>query len=133
MNARYSIIWLKLLSCIGVPLPIWLGSDRHRNRYLPRTLDLLTLGSQESSHLLQDGSINSVQLVQEYLRSVDLDNEEGLRLRAVLTLVPRGSIIATANLRDIERSQNATRSEWYGIPILLKVIQSPYTHELKHF
>lgn len=117
-NARYSIM---LLSCIAVPLAIWLGiEDPHRNHYLPRSLDLLTLGSQELSRLLQDGSINSVQLVQEYLRRIDLDNEEGLRLRAVLTPVPRESIIATANLRDIEWSQNATRSELHGIPILLK-------------
>ena len=120
-NARYSIIWLMLLSCIAVPLAIWLGiEDPHQNHYLPRSLDLLTLGSQELSRLLQDGSINSVQLVQEYLRRLDLDNEEGLRLRAVLTPVPRESIIAIANLRDIERSQNATRSELHGIPILLK-------------
>ena len=132
-NARFSIIWLTLLSFIAVPLAIWVGSDPHRNQYLPPSLDLLTLGSQELSRLLQEGSINSVQLVQEYLRRIDLDNEEGLRLRAVLTLVPRERIIATANLRDIERSQNATRSELHGIPIILKVIQSLYTHELKHF
>ena len=120
-NARYGIIWLMLLSCIAVPLAIWLGiEDPHQNHYLPHSLDLLTLGSQELSRLLQDGSINSVQLVQEYLRRIDLDNEEGLRLRAVLTPVPRESIIAIANLRDIERSQNATRSELHGIPILLK-------------
>ena len=132
-NTRYSIIWLMLLSCLAVPLAIWLGSDPHRNHYLPRSLDLLTLGGRELSHLLQNGSINSVQLVQEYLRRIDLDNEEGLRLHAVLTLVPRESIIATANSRDIERSQNATRSELHGIPVLLKVIQAVFTHELKHF
>ena len=125
-NAKYSIIWLMLLSlsCLAVPLAIWLGSDPHRNHYLPRSLDLLALGSQELSLLLQNGSINSVQLVQEYLRRIDLDNEEGLRLRAVLTLVPRESTIATAKLRDIERSQNATRSELHGIPVLLKVAKT---------
>ena len=128
-NVRHSIICLTLLSCLAVPLAIWLDSDPHRNHYLPRSLDLLTLGSEQLSHLLQNGSINSVQLVQEYLRRIDLDNEEGLRLRAVLTLVPRESIIATANLRDTERSQNATRSELHGIPVLLKVIQVLSTHE----
>ena len=132
-NARYSIICLTLLSCLAIPLAIWLDSDPHRNHYLPRSLDLLTLGSQELSHLLQNGSINSVQLVQEYLRRIDLDNEEGLRLRAVLSLVPRESIIATASLRDIERSQNATRSELHGIPVLLKVIPFLSSHELNLF
>ena len=120
-TTKHSIIWLMLLSCLAVPLAIWLGRDPHQNHFLPRSLDLLTLGSQELSLLLQNGSINSVQLVQEYLRRIELDNEEGLRLRAVLTLVPRGSAIATAKLRDIERSQNDTRSELHGIPVLIKV------------
>lgn len=117
-------VWLALVSFLVVPLAIWLGTDPHANRYLPPSLDLLTLGGRELSHLLENGTINSVQLVEEYLRRIALDNTEGLRLRAILSLAPRDDLVAIAKLRDTERSNNATRSPLHGIPVLVKVFYS---------
>lgn len=108
--------------CIGVfILAFWLRVDVHRNVFLSHNIDLLTVETQDLANGLQNGSITSVQLVQEYLRRVELDNHQGLQLRAVLTLSPPGQLIATAESLDRERLEGIVRSPLHGMPVFVKV------------
>lgn len=76
-------------------LAFWLRVDVHRNVFLPRNIDLLTVETRDLANGLHNGSITSVQLIREYLRRIKLDNHQGLQLRAVLALSPPGQLIAS--------------------------------------
>lgn len=110
-----------LVSLLGL-LGHWLGKDIHQNRFLPSSVDLLTIGAHDLSRLLETGVITSTQLVEEYLHRIELDNSNGLQLRAVISLAPRDILLAIARARDDERIRNATRSPLHGIPLLVKVL-----------
>lgn len=110
----------KCLLVLSLGLAVWLSKYTHRNTYLPTSLDLLTATTSELSEYLSDGSISSLQLVQEYYRRVETDNRQGLCLRAILSLTPRHITIATAKVRDEERRMGTIRSPLHGIPIFIK-------------
>ena len=110
----------KCLLVLSLALAVWLSRDTHRNIYLPTSLDLLTATTSELSQQLSDGSISSLQLVQEYYRRVQIDNRQGLCLRAILSLTPKRIVMATAKARDEERRMGTIRSPLHGIPIFIK-------------
>ena len=110
----------KCLLVLSLAIAVWLSRDTRRNIYLPTSLDLLTATTSELSQQLSDGSISSLQLVQEYYRRVQIDNRQGLCLRAILSLTPQHITIATAKARDEERRMGTIRSPLHGIPIFIK-------------
>ena len=110
----------KCILVLSLALAVWLSRDTHRNIYLPTSLDLLTATTSQLSQQLSDGSISSLQLVQEYYRRVQIDNRQGLCLRAILSLTPRRIAMATAKARDEERRMGTIRSPLHGIPIFIK-------------
>ncbi|KAH8593089.1 amidase signature domain-containing protein [Bisporella sp. PMI_857] len=113
-----SRIWQLAFGFIGtIVLAIWLRVDVHENAYLPRSIDLLTIETHDLSNLLINSTITSIQLVQEYLRRVELDNIHGLQLRTVLNLSPLENIITTANMLDQERLNGRVRSSLHGLPV----------------
>ena len=110
----------KCLLVLSLALAVWLSRYTPRNIYLPASLDLLTATTSELSQQLSDGSISSLQLVQEYYRRVQMENKAGLGLRAILSQTPRHITIATAKARDEERRIGTIRSPLHGIPIFIK-------------
>ncbi|KAH9209049.1 amidase signature domain-containing protein [Leptodontidium sp. 2 PMI_412] len=99
-------------SFLLVLAPVWialvgfyLGEDMHRNRFIPFSIDLLTLDTRSISNLLQNGSVTTVQLIEEYLHRIALDNVEGLGLRPILSLTSRDLLLREARQLD-ERSAN---------------------------
>lgn len=111
------LTWLIVLSLV---LAIWLGTDVHRNLYLPASIDLLTVTASELSQQLSDGSISSLQLVEEYYRRIRIEDTQGLSLRAILSLTPKHITFATARARDKERRNGRLLSPLHGIPIFIK-------------
>ncbi|KAK7429915.1 hypothetical protein QQZ08_003537 [Neonectria magnoliae] len=73
------------------------------NRYIPKNLDLLTLTSHDLSDLLQNGSVSSVKLVQEYYRRILRDDRAGFQLHSIISLAPLDKTLAVARERDEER------------------------------
>lgn len=91
------------------------------NRYLPKSLDLLTLTAHDLSELLQNDTISSVQLVQEYYRHILRDNRAGFQLRSIISLAPLDKVLAIAKERDDERHANRLRGPLHGVPFIVKV------------
>ena len=110
-----------LLTLLSLGLALRLGTHEvHRNRFLPQSIDLLTATAGELSHQLSNWSITSIQLVKEYHERVQMDNAQGLSLRAVLSMAPRHVTLATAEARDEERRNGILRGPLHGIPIFIK-------------
>ncbi|CAF9935087.1 hypothetical protein IMSHALPRED_010096 [Imshaugia aleurites] len=109
----FTILSLTIVWRLGI-------DDVHRNRYLPKSIDLLTATASELSHQLSNGSITSIQLVKEYHERIQMDNAQGLSLRAVLSMAPRHITLATAEARDKERRNGISRGPLHGIPIFIK-------------
>lgn len=116
-SARTCVTWLIVF---GGVLAVWLGTDIHRNLYLPASIDLLTITASELSRQLSDGSISSLQLVEEYHRRIRIDNTQGLSLRAILSLTPKHITLAIAKARDKERRNGMLLGPLHGIPIFIK-------------
>jgi hypothetical protein len=108
-------------SVVAIVLALWLRVDVHENAFLPRSIDLLTIEAHDLSQLVGNGTITSVQIVQEYLRRIELDNVHGLQLRAVLSLSPPEDVFATAKMLDQERKDGRVRSSLHGLPAFVKV------------
>ena len=126
-------IWQLAFGFLGaIVVAIWLRVDVHENAFLPRSIDLLTIETHDLSSLLGNGTTTSVQLVQEYLRRIELDNFHGLQLRAVLNLSPREHVIAIAKMLDQERLDGRVRSSLHGLPVLVKVGERPTPFNLIH-
>lgn len=120
-QSRRTLSWLALtLIVTGILLGILLAQDFHRNTTLLSSIDLLTATAQELSQLLSDISISSLQLVEEYHKRAQLDDTQGLSLRAILSLTPKPITLATARARDNERRKGVFRGPLHGIPVFIK-------------
>jgi hypothetical protein len=108
-------------SVVAFVVAIWLRVDVHENAFLPRSIELLAIEAHDLSKLLGNGTITSVQLVQEYLRCIELDSVHGLQLHAVLGLSPPEDVLAAATMPDQERHDGRIRSSLHGLPAFVKV------------
>ncbi|KAI5453073.1 hypothetical protein NCC49_006102 [Naganishia albida] len=81
----------------------------------PRNIDLTTATIQELQDDLAKGKVTSVQLVEEYLAN----DQQGLKLRAMLDIAPKGRVLAVAHHFDELRKQGVVLSPLHGIPILV--------------
>ena len=72
----------------------------------------------QARHLLETGSVTSVQLVETLLRRVSETDNIGTGLRVVLALCP--DALETAETLDQERARGRLRGELHGIPVLVK-------------
>ncbi|KAK5112081.1 hypothetical protein LTR85_011662 [Meristemomyces frigidus] len=86
----------------------------------PQALDVLTLTATAAQELLQDGKVNSVQLVEAYLAQIQAHNHTGLYLNALISITPKETLVATAHRLDEERTSGRTRSPLHGIPFVVK-------------
>ncbi|KAH8746430.1 amidase signature domain-containing protein [Diaporthe sp. PMI_573] len=80
------------------------------------SLDLLTVTSTELQQLLSNGSITSAGLVTAYVDQIELENHNGLKLNAMISITPYNVLQQIARDLDIEREQGAIRSPLHGIP-----------------
>lgn len=80
---------------------------------------------QDSALKLQEklaaGSLDSVALTETLLHQIELHNQCGLQLNAVISVAPRDDVLARARRLDQERSAGTLRSKVHGIPIVVKV------------
>ncbi|KAL2194061.1 amidase signature domain-containing protein [Corynascus similis CBS 632.67] len=81
--------------------------------------DPLTTNATDLVRLLEDGKVNSVQVVLAYLSQIERYEP---KLHAFISVAPREQLIAIASARDEERQQGHTRGPLHGIPIVLKDI-----------
>ncbi|KAF2434006.1 amidase signature enzyme [Tothia fuscella] len=82
--------------------------------------DPITATAAQLQQLLERREITSVQIVTQYLAQVEKHNNQGVKLNAVLSLVPTVELLAIAVDLDRERLNGITRSPLHGIPIMLK-------------
>ncbi|KAI0873856.1 amidase signature domain-containing protein [Hypoxylon argillaceum] len=82
--------------------------------------DVLTATAGDLRVLLEQRQVTSVQLVQAYLQQIRAHNDDGARLRAVISVVPEKQLLDTAAQLDRERESGKTRSLYHGIPFLAK-------------
>ncbi|KAJ9102355.1 hypothetical protein QFC21_002755 [Naganishia friedmannii] len=86
----------------------------------PRDVDLLTATIQDLQGHLRKGTLTSVQLVAEYIRRIEENNQQGLELRAVIEIAPKDKLLDIAQQFDDLRKQGVSKGELHGIPILVK-------------
>jgi amidase len=87
---------------------------------LPFQIDLLTATVADILQLLENGTVTSEQLINEYIQRIDENNYRGLNLRAVLEVAPYESLIKQAQLYDLERENGHIRGPLHGVPVLVK-------------
>ena len=83
--------------------------------------DVLTTTTIDLCKRLEEGSLNSVQIVETYLAQIAKHNIIGAKCRAVISTAPKSLIISEASELDRERAEGRVRGPLHGIPILLKV------------
>jgi len=71
---------------------------------------------------LTNGDVTSVQLVQAFLSQIERHNQQGLKLKAVISTCPRDIALERARWLDDQRRMGQVKSELHGIPIVLKVL-----------
>jgi amidase len=82
--------------------------------------DPLTVSAFELSELLNAQAISSVQIVQLYLREIEMHNRRGRQLRALISVAPKHEVLKIAKNLDEERARGKIRGPLHGIPIVLK-------------
>ncbi|KAK7393942.1 hypothetical protein QQX98_013271, partial [Neonectria punicea] len=119
------IIWARSILALAFALFAALATrfftaNDPSNRYISKNLDLLTLTSHDLSDLLQNGTVSSVQLVQEYYRRILRDDRAGFQLHSIISLAPLDKTLAIAQERDEERHASKLRGLLQGIPLIVK-------------
>ena len=89
-------------------------------------LDVLTADVKLLQHLLESGSIKSVDLVDSYLTQIHKHDDY---LHAMLSMPFHDSLRKIAADLDEERLNRKIRSPLHGIPIVIKVFRRPWVRE----
>jgi len=75
-------------------------------------------GIRDVQNALEQGSVNSVELVEQYLRRIEVFDKSGPALNAIIRINPRAIEIAAA--LDEERRDSGPRSLLHGVPMIIK-------------
>ncbi|KAJ5919128.1 amidase signature enzyme [Penicillium verhagenii] len=95
------------------------------------TTELLSLDSAGLQRKLDAGLLTSVELVQACLEQIDKHDRRGAKLNAMVSLVPKHILMERSVQLDRERTAGRVRSQFHGIPILIKdAIVTPSSLEL---
>lgn len=87
----------------------------------PSTAELLSLDAVALQRRLEARLLTSLELVQACLTHISKHDQQGARLGAMISLVPRHLQIEQSERLDAERSAGRLRGPLHGIPILVKV------------
>lgn len=104
------IIWPKLQSVFR----------KFTGAYIP-PFNVLTATVPELIALLEQGKITSVEIASCYASQIKQQNDKGLKLKAVISVVPNHLLLEQATGLDRERKMGKLRSPLHGIPFLAKV------------
>ena len=85
------------------------------------SLDLLTLDAAGLQSLLEKNEITSVKLVRLTLAQIGQHDKAGIRLNAMISVMPESMLLYTAAQLDRERKEGRVRGPLHGIPIIIKV------------
>jgi hypothetical protein len=88
---------------------------------LPSSLDLLSLDATELQSLFAARKLTSAQLVQACLEQIRKQDQNGLKLNAIIATPPEEDLIKIAKDLDDEREGGNLRGPLHGIPIIVKV------------
>ena len=88
----------------------------------PSPFDPRTATASDIQTLLQASEVTSVQLIEIYLKQIELYNGY---LKAVISTAPKSDLLEKAKKLDAERSQGKMRSRLHGIPVLVKARDPP--------
>lgn len=80
--------------------------------------DLLLLTATELEKLLSNGSLTSLQIVEQYLEQISKYNGY---LHAMISTAPRDLLLTRAKFLDDERVRGSILGPLHGIPIIVKV------------
>jgi hypothetical protein len=87
-------------------------------------VELLTLDSVALQERLTAGLLTSVDLVKQCLQQIENHDHRGMKLNAVISIVPHQSLMTRSKQLDLERAQGRIRGPLHGIPMLVKVGRS---------
>lgn len=90
----------------------------------PPPFNPLTATAAELAALLDKGKVTSVDIVQVYLRQIQLHNYNGADLNCIISIVPEDQLLEAASRLDSEREEGKVRSPYHGVPFIVKVCQS---------
>lgn len=122
------LYWLFFSLVLSAFLP-WLSGDAHTPKSIPVSFDLLTLTAQDVAQLLRNQTFTSFQLIQEYLRRIELDDRSGLGLHTMLELTPVEITLGIARERDLERRKGILRSPLHRVPLIIKACTLKLRHQ----
>jgi amidase len=93
--------------------------------------NILTTSVADLQPQLTSGTISSVDLVTAYLAQIDRHNEKGMKLRALISVVPRHLALQRAKELDEERWVKGSRGVFHGIPVVVKVGEMDCVFEIE--
>ena len=105
-----------------------LSADSHSVSDSEACFDALITTTSDLCTRLEEGSINSFQIVETYLAQIAKHNTIGAKCRAVISTPPKSLIVSQALELDRERAEGCVRGPLHGIPILLKVHPSDQSY-----
>lgn len=131
MNRRYLLADI----CIFIIVVLWLVSARDSSRVVQSTkpnltvpnmatltaVELLTLDSVALQERLTAGLLSSVDLVKQCLQQIENHDHRGLKLNAMISIVPQQILMIRSKQLDQERAEGRVRGPLHGIPMLVKV------------
>lgn len=80
--------------------------------------DVFEASISEIQNALEQGQINSVQLVQQYLDRIQAYDKQGPKLNSIVRINP--DALAQAQALDTERQRTGSRGPLHGVPIVVK-------------
>lgn len=86
-------------------------------------VELLSLDSVALQERLAAGLLSSVDLVKQGLQQIETHDRRGLKLNAMISIVPCQTLMTRSKQLDQERAEGRIRGPLYGIPMLVKVGQ----------
>lgn len=89
--------------------------------------DLLTWTADEIGERLRKGKLSVEDVVNATIQRINEDNEDGLKLRAIISLAPRKKLRKRARQLDRELANSKPRGPLHGIPIVIKVCLYDFT------
>nr|ODN89884.1 hypothetical protein L204_06161 [Cryptococcus depauperatus CBS 7855] len=83
-------------------------------------VELLTMDSVALQERLTAGLLSSVDLVKQCLQQIETHDRRGLKLNAMISIVPYQTLMTRSKQLDQERAEGHVRSPLHGIPMLVK-------------
>lgn len=84
------------------------------------SINPLTATAESLQRSLSSGSVTTLELIDIYLKQIEAQNKNGLKLNAVISTAPYDLLSKHAKVLDEERASGKTRGPLHGIPLIVK-------------